>query len=246
MPPISNHNTSMRAATPLKRLFLFTSLSLLAVLAWDFSGLDMRLMHALADPPGFPLQHNWWLEYLLHDKARQLALLIYAGVFAMVWLPVGPFKRLRRVQRFEIWLGITLGLLLINWVKRYSLTSCPWELTDFGGMGTYVSHWNWLLSDGGSGHCFPGGHASSAFAFAALTLPWLMSSSKKDRLFGVRMLSGILLLGFFLGGVQTLRGAHYPSHTLWTGFLCWSVSVANHLGFSWCERTKKRTTHTTN
>jgi membrane-associated PAP2 superfamily phosphatase len=73
-----------------------------------------------------------------------------------------------------------------------------------------------------------------------------MSSSKKDRLFGVRMLSGILLLGFFLGGVQTLRGAHYPSHTLWTGFLCWSVSVANHLGFSWCERTKKRTTHTTN
>ena len=238
MLPSSNHHTSMRDAAPLRRLFLFTGLSLLAILAWDFSGLDLTLMHALAGHDGFPLQHNWWLEQLLHDKARQLAMLIYAGLLAMVWLPVGPFKKLRRLQRFEVWLGMTFGLLLINLLKRYSLTSCPWELNEFGGIGTYVSHWNWFLSDGGSGHCFPGGHASSAFAFASLSLPWLMSPSKQDRLLGVRVLLGILLLGFVLGAVQTLRGAHYPSHTLWTGFFCWSVSVANHLGFSWRKRTK--------
>jgi membrane-associated PAP2 superfamily phosphatase len=22
-----------------------------------------------------------------------------------------------------------------------------------------------------------------------------------------------------------LRGAHYPSHTMWTGWICWAVTV---------------------
>jgi membrane-associated PAP2 superfamily phosphatase len=28
------------------------------------------------------------------------------------------------------------------------------------------------------------------------------------------------------GGAQYLRGAHYPSHTLWTAWLCWVLSAA--------------------
>jgi len=242
MPPNTYNDTNMRETAPLRRLSLFTGLSLLAVLAWDFSGLDLPFMHAFANPQGFPLQHNWWLEHLLHDNARQLALLLYAGLLAMVWLPLGPFKELRRLQRFEVWLGVTLALLLINLLKRYSLTSCPWDLNDFGGPGTYVSHWNWSLRDGGSGHCFPGGHASSAFAFVSLSLPWLMSPSKRDQGLGVQILSGVLLLGIVLGAVQTLRGAHFPSHTLWTGFLCWSVAVTNHLAFSWFQKAKSQPT----
>lgn len=27
-----------------------------------------------------------------------------------------------------------------------------------------------------------------------------------------------------------------PSHTLWTGFMCWSVAVINHLGFGYWRR----------
>jgi len=241
MPPISN-STSMRDAAPLRRLSLFTALSLLAVLAWDFSGLDLAFMHAVANPQGFPLRHNWWLEHLLHDNARQLALVIYAGLLVMIWLPLGWFKKIHRFQRFEIWLGTSLGLLLINLIKRYSLTSCPWDLNDFGGVGTYVSHWNWSLSDGGSGHCFPGGHASSALAFVSLSLPWLMSTSKQDQGLGTQILLGVLLLGFVLGAVQTLRGAHFPSHTLWTAFLCWTMALTNHLAFSWHQKTKSQGT----
>ena len=25
---------------------------------------------------------------------------------------------------------------------------------------------------------------------------------------------------------QMLRGAHYPSHTMWTGWICWALTVA--------------------
>lgn len=241
MPSISTKTTNTREKTPLRRLALLTGLGLLAILAWDFSGLDMAVMQAFASPQGFPWQHNWWLEHLLHDKARQVAVLFYAGVLAMVVLPLGRFKDLSRLQRLEIWLGITLGLLLVNVLKRYSLTSCPWDLAAFGGLGSYVSHWNWSLIDGGNGRCFPGGHASSAFAFVALSLPWLVSASERNQRLGTQILWGALMLGILFGSVQTLRGAHYPSHTLWTGFLCWSVAVINHLGFSWCQRSNTPT-----
>src|SRR6218665_451834 len=36
-------------------------------------------------------------------------------------------------------------------------------------------------------------------------------------------LAGALLAGLVLGGAQQLRGAHFMSHTLWTGWLCWST-----------------------
>lgn len=228
--------TAMRARTPLRQLWLLTALSLLCLLAWDFSGLDMRVMQTIADHRGFGLRSNWWMEKVLHDWARQLAVLIYLGMLAMIWLPFGRFRALRRMQRVEIFVGITLGLLLINVIKRYSLTSCPWDLADFGGVARYVSHWQWGLGDGGAGQCFPGGHASAAMAFLALCLPWLSSGLSDQRRQGLRLLIGIFALGVVLGGVQTLRGAHYPSHTLWTGLLCWGIALANHMAFSWLAR----------
>ncbi len=37
-------------------------------------------------------------------------------------------------------------------------------------------------------------------------------------------LAAALLAGLAFGGTQYLRGAHYPSHTLWTAWLCWLIS----------------------
>ena len=33
------------------------------------------------------------------------------------------------------------------------------------------------------------------------------------------------MAGLLFGGAQTLRGAHYPSHSLWTAWLCWTLSA---------------------
>jgi membrane-associated PAP2 superfamily phosphatase len=74
---------------------------------------------------------------------------------------------------------------------------------------------------------------SSAFAFLGLAVPWLASDSASQRKIGLRILFTVLLAGLLLGLTQTLRGAHYPSHTLWTGFICWTVVLANHLLFGW-------------
>jgi membrane-associated PAP2 superfamily phosphatase len=135
------------------------------------------------------------------------------------------------LQRIEIVMGVLWCLLCISSLKRISLTSCPWDMKDFGGTAIYVSHWRWGVADGGDGHCFPGGHASSALAFLALCLPWLTNATQTDRRRGRTLLMGVLVLGFILGMTQTVRGAHYPSHTLWTGLICWAVAVLNHWVF---------------
>jgi membrane-associated PAP2 superfamily phosphatase len=211
-----------------------TLLLLGCLVAWDASGLDLSVMASLGNAAGFPLREQWWLETVLHNAARQLALLAFVGLWVMVWRPVGVFRAYQRSERLEMAVGVTMALLAISGLKHFSLTSCPWDLQSFGGLAAYVSHWHWGVKDGGSGGCFPGGHASSAFAFVALVLPGLSRGpgSAQHRL-ARRLLVGVVLAGLVLGGVQTLRGAHYPSHTLWTGWICWVVVSLNHALFVW-------------
>lgn len=230
-PSASPEYVSVKDLSPTRSLGKWTWLVLMCLLAWDFSGLDRTVMHWIADTQGFILRNNWWLEEILHTRAKQFAIVIYLGLWAMIWWPKGVFRQLNRLQRTEIVVSCTLGLVTIRTLKQFSLTSCPWELQSFGGVATYVSHWNWGLGDGGAGRCFPGGHVSSALAFVGLALPWFGSGLTSKRQIGRLMLLGVLLLGLVLGLTQTLRGAHYPSHTFWTGFICWCVALTNHLLF---------------
>ena len=204
-------------------------LSLLCLtLAWDASGLDLTVMSWLGDPTGFALRNHPLLANVLHDGARRLGWVLWAGVALSAWYPWGPFRRLSKAQRLEAASGILLSLIAINLIKYNSLTSCPWDLNQFGGEARFVSHWDWLTRDGGPGRCFPGGHASAGFAFLALAWPWAYSTQPTDQQLGQRVLLAALTAGLVLGAVQTLRGAHYPSHTLWTALMCWGVSWAWH------------------
>ena len=211
-------------------------LGLLAfTLLWDASGADLPVMRWLGTASGFPLRDAWLLEHVLHDAWRQLFVGFY-GLMAVwaLWPSRWNSSRLAamnlpRRERVALVLLVTLSLLAVNLVKNASQTSCPWDLQMFGGSARYVSHWRlWAGSDGGTGRCFPGGHASSAFAFLGWCLPWLVPPAGTHRAAatGQRWLIGLLLAGLIAGAVQTVRGAHYPSHTLWTLLICAGVSWA--------------------
>lgn len=206
---------------------------LVLTLVWDASGADLPAMTWLGSPQGFAWRDHWWLSNVMHTGAKQLAVLVYVGVLAMTLWPRGIWRQLPPSQRQEIAMGITLSLVVVTAIKRISLTSCPWDLEAFGETARYVSHWTWGVSDGGGGSCFPGGHASSAFAFLALSLPWLTSSQTDHQRMGRAMTLAILLIGWVLGLAQTLRGAHYPSHTAWTALFCAATAWANHVIFAW-------------
>lgn len=240
--PQAPNSTPCADLSPTRRWGLYTWALLMGLLAWDFAGLDLPAMHLLADARGFDLRQSTAMETVWHTGARRLAIGIYLGLLAMVWWPRGPFRRLSRLQRVEIVVGTALGLILISSLKSISLTSCPWDLQDFGGVARYVSHWQWGVTDGGGGRCFPGGHASSALAFLALSLPWLTSGDKAQQQTGRRVLAFVVLAGLLLGLSQTLRGAHYPSHTFWTGFICWAVALCNHMAFGWLAHRRREPT----
>jgi membrane-associated PAP2 superfamily phosphatase len=145
-----------------------------------------------------------------------LALLV--GVFK----PWGFLCRLAPGERWQLWLSIAGGALAITVLKRLNHTSCPWDLAEFGGVARHVSHWLWGVRDGGAGHCFPAGHASTAFAYLA---GWFVLRRSAPRAAG-RWLLGALLAGMLLGLAQQMRGAHYMSHTLWTAWICWAWGLA--------------------
>lgn len=229
-PALLSTHPHAQAAAPLWRgWWLLLALTLL----WDWGGADLAVMQAIGNPEGFALRHQWLLSRVLHDAVQQVAVLFYLLIWIWASWPArwqrGPVTlwTLPRRERLTVALLVTLSLLAVNLIKNASQTSCPWDLQAFGGPALYVSHWSLGVADGGSGRCFPGGHASSAYAFLALCLPWLMppAGRSRERAPGWRWLGFLLFAGLVAGAVQTVRGAHYPSHTLWTLVICAGVSL---------------------
>src|SRR3990167_8231882 len=178
------HNPTLAAVPPTHpRLLQAWATLLVLTLWWDFSGADLAIMQAIGHPDGFAWRHHWLLEAVLHDGLRRVAFgfLALLGLWAL-W-PAGPggvWPGVARRERGVVVVLVLLSVLAVNLVKSSSRTSCPWELQLFGGQASYVSHWNLWAGDGGGGRCFPGGHASSAFAFLALCLPWLAPRTALD------------------------------------------------------------------
>ena len=199
---------------------LLTLLALALLLAWDATGLDLATVRLFGSSSGFPRRDTWWASTLLHDGGRIAAWLVLAALMATS-LRAAPAGTPSRAQRWR-WVGVMLlCVLLVPAIKRISLSSCPWELAEFGGAARQLSHWRWGVPDGGPGHCFPSGHAVSAFAFFGLYFLW----RDHDRRFAWACLWAVIGTGLLLGSAQLVRGAHYPSHTLWTAWLCWTICV---------------------
>ena len=209
---------------PHRPIALWTLAALLLLAGWDASGLDLPATRLLAGPLGFPLQDNWFLTRVLHQGVLPLSWLLAGWITLGVWWPTLGQQRLPADARLQ-WAGATwLALLVVDLMKVASTTSCPWDLAEFGGGAIHVSHWAWGTLDGGSGHCFPAGHASAGFVFVAGYFSWRKYSSAIAR----RWLIGALAAGTVLGLSQQLRGAHYPSHMLWTAWICWTTAWVVH------------------
>ena len=213
----------------LGRALGWTAFAFALLLAWDASGLDLPVARLFATPAGFALRDDGFLVQVMHEGAKTLSWLLVIGLFAGIARPLGFLRSLDRFERAQLVLSTVAGVLVVSRIKHGSRTSCPWDLKDFGGAAHYVSHWAGGQGDGGPGRCFPAGHASAAFAFLggyfvlARRLPSLARG----------WLVACLAAGLVLGLVQQLRGAHYMSHTLWTGWLCWTTGLLVDLGCQW-------------
>lgn len=210
------------------RLLLWTLAALAVLILWDASGLDGRLAHGFGGSEGFALRRNWFLEHVMHEGARRLAWVLVLVLVGAIWWPFGALRALSRLERVQLVLTTLAALAVVTVVKYTSATSCPWDLAEFGGVARHVSHWAWGTADGGGGKCFPGGHASAGFAFVGGYFAQRRRQPRAARIW----LACALGAGVVLGLTQQMRGAHFQSHTLWTGWLCWTcawmVDLAMH------------------
>ena len=120
-------------------------------------------------------------------------------VFCLVWRP------LRRGALYMLVIAAVVVTL-----KHYSPFSCPWDLLEYGG------------TKPDTGRCLPAGHPIVGFSLFGLCLAlW-----EKRRRAAISALVAALVIGFGAGAIQVARGAHFPSHVLWTAWVAWAVTLA--------------------
>ena len=205
-----------------QRIIAWTAISFALLVLWDFSGFDLTMAHWFGSARGFALESNWLWRDVLHDDIRLWPWAFELALLLAIFWPFGSLKYLPTIRRAQLALTTFAALLVVSLIKLYSRSSCPWDLQQFGGIASYVSHWAWGVRDGGTGRCFPAGHASAGFAFIGGFFAFRHGLPKT----AWRWFAGAMLVGALLGLAQQIRGAHYMSHTLWTAWLCWTVAAA--------------------
>lgn len=210
-----------------------TALSLLFLIVWDVSGIDIHAARLFGSDRGFAWRDSWLTASLLHSGGRWLAWSLAAALIVVALrTPVSGPGRPNRRQRFG-WLGMMLlCAVAVPALKQLSATSCPWDLAEFGGAARHLSHWRLGVRDGGPGHCFPSGHAVAGFAFFGMYFLWRDHDRARSRAW----LSGVFAAGAVFGAAQLMRGAHYPSHTLWSAWICWTLCA----GAAWLAAARNR------
>ena len=210
---------------------LVSVLGLIALLAWDRSSGDLLVAQLAGSAHGFPLRDHWLLATALHEGGRRVSWAVAFMLCVGVWWPLGSLQALDLPRRLQLATGSLAAALFVSALKSVSATSCPWDLQEFGGLAQHLGHWaGFWHADGGTGRCFPAGHASAGFGFLAAWFAWRPVDPARAR----RWLLGALLSGLVLGLAQQWRGAHFMSHTLWSAWLCWNVGwAADALRAAW-------------
>lgn len=162
---------------------------------------DMKLIQLGLNSKGvFYLKDAFWPSVVGHEWVKYVLIAMYCSMLISAVMVAHPKSRNQRLETSKNYITIfavaLISIILIALFKSQSNLMCPWDAAQPQGMTVVWS----LISK--VGHCFPGGHASAGFA----------------------LLSAILL-GMLMGWTQMLRGAHFFSHNLWTGWLIWMFNV---------------------
>ncbi|MGE8498870.1 MAG: phosphatase PAP2 family protein [Pseudomonas sp.] len=192
------------------------------------SGLDFYLAHLFYQPgQGFIGRHSFWLEDILHDRAKQA--LIALGVLAITGFALSLLHRGWRAWRRPLGylvLSLALSTSIVPPLKAITGMHCPWSLSEFGGTETFTPLFGERAPSEKPGRCWPGGHASAGFSLIAL---FFTLRDRYPRLARVA-LAVALGLGTVFSLGRMMQGAHFLSHNLWTLLLDWTICV---LGYRW-------------
>jgi membrane-associated PAP2 superfamily phosphatase len=180
-----------------------------------------------AHAAGFPLRNNFWLDVVMHHWTKYAVVMVgclaAAGLLSSFALPA--LKVHRRLLLFVV-LAVGLAPLGVTAGKAMSARHCPWDMDEFGGVVPYTKLFEPMAPNVKPGHCFPAGHASTGFALMAF---YFAAYSRRMRQAALAALAIGIAAGLALGFGRVLQGAHFVSHVLWSGLLCWMIMVVLYM-----------------
>lgn len=216
----------LRHAT-MTRQFFHQALSILLFIALliacvgRYTDIDLLVadwMYRTADHV-FPWKDSWFAAVFMHRWIKYF--LIVAGLAVLGILSVDFYRSFHwlhhdtRKRLTVVALSFITVPAVISLMKSQSIHHCPWDLQRYGGYAPYLRLFDSLPDGFKAGHCFPAGHASSGLWLASFAVFWL---PKYPRMV-LPMFAAGLALGFILGWVQQMRGAHFLTHTLWSAWI---------------------------
>jgi membrane-associated PAP2 superfamily phosphatase len=219
-------SVSSMAPRPPVWWFVVPALIAIALIAVEqTSDIDREITRFFADPAtrAFPLRHSFALEEVMHHWAKYAVMTMGALIGAALVLTyvLPPWKTQRRILFFLL-LSIGLAPLSVTIAKAVSNRHCPWDIDEFGGLVPYARLLEPMANAVGPGHCFPAGHASTGFALMAFYFA-VFALGKPQ--FARAALVGGVSAGLVLGLGRVVQGAHFASHVVWSGVLCWAVML---------------------
>jgi membrane-associated PAP2 superfamily phosphatase len=206
------------------RLGLGIPLLLMALLLLlDPSGLDFAIERLFYTPgQGFIGKHSFWLEDILHDRAKQLVIVF--GVLAIIGFVISLLPTRLSVWRRSLGflvLALAVSTSIVTPLKALTAVHCPWSLSEFGGTETFTPLLSARAATESPGRCWPGGHASSGFSLLAL---FFLLRDKRPRSARVALVFALGLGAVFSLG-RMMQGAHFLSHNLWTLLFDWTICL---------------------
>lgn len=230
IPLTADDATAQDGKRPLPRSWFIAPLILLLVLlAMEGTNIDRDVSLWFFDvaTQSFPWRNEFLFDTVLHHWAKYAVILttcIAGAMMLFTWIV--PELRPRRALLLFIVLAMTLAPLAVTSLKQVTDRPCPWDLVEFGGSVPYTHLFQQRSLPRAHGQCFPAGHASTGFALMA----FYFAAFRERRYALARAALAVgVLAGMLLGMGRIAQGAHFVSHVLWAGFICWLVMVLLHV-----------------
>lgn len=199
-------------------------------LIFEYSGIDLWWDSLFYDAKNhvWPYNSLYLTEEILHIGAKK-ALLWLAFLNLLLALAsnfVAVLKPYRK-HLFYILIAALAGPVIVAYLKGHNHICTPWELIVFGGKLPYIRVFDMVPAGTPIGQGFPGGHSSGGFAYMSLYFA-LLAMRSKYRYYGLLI---PLLVGVVLSITQEVRGAHFPSHDMFSFVVCWLSAMLMYLVF---------------
>lgn len=206
-----------------KEIYVLFILAALTLFIIYFFKLDFTLadsIYALKD--GWYYKEQWFTSAFMHRYLKYAIIALYLSlVVAFFVRNKSAEKDIERYGKVILLVSLMFGTLTVSYLKHTLEVDCPWDLLRYGGDKPFFELFSYGQTFLPSSHCFPSGHASSAFTWLSLYFYTTIFYPK----YSFRVLGSVLVLGYILGLGQQFRGAHFLSHDLWSMLVCLIVNV---------------------